>query len=104
MSQPVKQYSLIVLVIVLSLVALALVICGPTSVNGQVSADASVGTREEFRPDTVFIGDQACGECHKKYFASYSQSGMAMAMEPVAGSKVLSENPQLTMRVGPYYL
>jgi hypothetical protein len=27
---------------------------------------------------------------------------MAEAMEPVATSKVLDANPQLTMRVGPY--
>jgi len=51
--------------------------------------------------DTVFAGDQACGECHKK-FASASYSGMFQAMEPVAGSKILSENPKLKLSVGPY--
>ena len=50
----------------------------------------------------MFVGDQACGECHKKQFASHGQSGMAMAMEPVAGSLVLNDNPKLSMRVGPY--
>ena len=52
--------------------------------------------------DAVFLGDQACAECHKKFTGSYGPTGMAMGMEPVATSKVLSENPQLTMRVGPY--
>src|ERR1043165_1579488 len=52
--------------------------------------------------DTVFVGDQACGECHKKHFAAHVASGMAEAMEPVAGSKVLSRNPKLSMHVGPY--
>src|SRR5690242_21548014 len=52
--------------------------------------------------DTVFVGDQACGECHKKHFAAHGQTGMAEAMEPVASSKVLSRNPKLSMTVGPY--
>lgn len=87
--------------IVLSMVALALVIYGPTPVNSQVGPIKRWNPRR-VPPGTVFIGDQACGECHKKHFASHSHSGMAVAMEPIAGSKVLSENPQLTMRVGPY--
>src|ERR1043165_10224114 len=52
--------------------------------------------------DTVFTGDQSCGECHKKQFASANNSGMAQAMEPVAGSKILGDNPKLKMTVGPY--
>src|SRR6476659_4496032 len=52
--------------------------------------------------DTVFVGDQACGECHKKHFAAHGPSGMAEAMEPVASSKVLSNNPKLSLSVGPY--
>ena len=69
--------------------------------NGQMTAVQRWNPRR-VPADTVFVGDQACGECHKKQFASHGQSGMAMAMEPVAGSKVLSDNPKLTMRVGPY--
>src|ERR1041385_6137194 len=52
--------------------------------------------------DAVFVGDQACGECHKKEFASARYSGMAQAMEPIAASKILSDNPKLKMSVGPY--
>jgi cytochrome c554/c'-like protein len=51
---------------------------------------------------TEFIGDQACAECHKRASAVFPQSGMALAMEPVHGSKVLSENPTLTLQLGPY--
>jgi DnaJ-class molecular chaperone with C-terminal Zn finger domain len=51
---------------------------------------------------TQFIGDKACGDCHKRAFANFSQAGMALAMEPVAQSKVLTENPKLTLRIGPY--
>lgn len=101
MSRPVKQYSLLAMVIVLGVVALAIVILEPSSVNGQMTA------RQRWNPrripaDAVFIGDQACGECHKKIFASFGNTGMKMAMEPIDGSKVLSQNPQLAMRVGPY--
>src|SRR5215217_7230441 len=94
MSQGVKQYSLVALVIGLGLLAVVVV-------NGQMSGVRRWNPRR-VPADTVFIGDQACGECHKKHFASYGKSGMAEAMEPVAGSKVLSQNPQLTMRVGPF--
>src|SRR4051812_14769690 len=52
--------------------------------------------------ETVFTGDQACGECHKKQFAAATYSGMAQAMEAVAGSKILTDNPKLKMTVGPY--
>src|SRR4051812_44067738 len=49
-----------------------------------------------------FVGDQACAQCHKKMVAQLSQSAMGMAMEPVADSKVLIENPVMTFRSGPY--
>jgi Cytochrome c554 and c-prime len=101
MSQVIKQYLLLAVALILSVLALAVVIYGPLPVNGQVSSVRRWNPRR-VPADTVFIGDQACGECHKKHFASHGHSGMAMAMEPVASSKVLSENPQLTMRVGPY--
>jgi hypothetical protein len=49
-----------------------------------------------------FVGDQTCAQCHKKTVAGHSQSAMGMAMEPVAESKVLSDNPAMTFRSGPY--
>jgi hypothetical protein len=49
-----------------------------------------------------FVGDQVCAQCHKKAAAQLSQSAMGMAMEPVADSRVLSENPSMTFRTGPY--
>src|SRR5262249_55688862 len=100
MSQAVRYYWLITVALVLSLLALTVVVFEPHSVFGQARG------RQRWNPrrvpaDTVFLGDQACAECHKK-FASFGHSGMAQAMEPVAGSKVLADNPQLAMRVGPY--
>jgi hypothetical protein len=89
-----KQYSLVAVAIVLGFTALAVV-------NGQMSAVQRWNPRR-VPADAVFVGDQACGECHKKHVASHGQSGMAMAMEPVAGSLVLNDNPKLSMRVGPY--
>lgn len=100
MTQPIKQYSLIALALGLALAALGVVILGPFS----VTAEAQMRQRWNPRrvpPGTVFIGDQACAECHKK-FASFPRTGMAMAMEQIAGSKILSDNPQLSMRVGAY--
>src|SRR5262245_63637365 len=101
MKQWVKKNSLVAVAIALGLAAFAIVISEPHEVNGQMSAVQRWNPRR-VPADTVFVGDQACSECHKKHFASHGQSGMAMAMEPVAGSVVLSGNPKLTMNVGPY--
>src|SRR5688572_20121560 len=49
-----------------------------------------------------FVGDQACAECHGKLVAVQSHSPMGMAMEPVASSRVLTENPVMRFRSGPY--
>ena len=84
--------------VVLTLLASALVLLDPLSVNGQAIRRWNP---RRVPPDTVFLGDQVCLDCHKK-FASFGHSGMAMAMEPVGESKILTENPQLTMRVGAY--
>jgi Zn finger protein HypA/HybF involved in hydrogenase expression len=85
-----RQYWLIAIVIALGVAA-----------NAQMNAVRRWNPRR-VPVDTVFAGDQACGECHKKQFASANSSGMAQAMEPVAGSKILSDNPKLKMTVGPY--
>src|ERR1041385_7212812 len=85
-----KHYLLIATVIALGIVA-----------NAQMSAVRRWNPKR-VPVDTVFAGDQACAECHKKQSVSAVNSGMAQAMEPVAGSKILSENPKLKMSVGPY--
>src|ERR1051326_1765413 len=85
-----RQYWLIAIVIALGVVA-----------HAQMNAVRRWNPRR-VPVDTVFVGDQACGECHKKHFAAHGQTGMAEAMEPVASSKVLSRNPKLSMTVGPY--
>jgi Zn finger protein HypA/HybF involved in hydrogenase expression len=94
MNRSAKRYLLLVVAIGLGLLALAVA-------NGQN------GTMQRWHPrrvpaDAVFVGDKSCLECHKKFSPSASTTGMAMAMEAVATSKVLSRNPRLSMRVGPY--
>ena len=51
---------------------------------------------------TEYIGDQACAECHKRASASFAKTGMALGMEQIGSSKVLTENPNLTLQLGPY--
>src|SRR6185369_2431551 len=92
----IKQYSLVAVAIALGFTALAVAM-----VNAQMTAVQRWNPRR-VPADAVLVGDQACGECHKRQIASHGQSGMAMAMEPVAGSLVLNDNPKLSMRVGPY--
>lgn len=52
--------------------------------------------------DTEFVGDQACGQCHKKQIVPHAESPMGMAMQSVPDAKVLGENPVLTFSNGPY--
>src|ERR1044071_173351 len=49
-----------------------------------------------------FVGDKTCAQCHKQTVAVHAQSPMALAMEPVANSRVLVANPLMTFRTGPY--
>ncbi len=98
MNQTAKQHTLMVVALVLTLLASALVMLDPLSVNGQAIRRWNP---RRVPANTVFLGDQVCLDCHKK-FASFDHSGMAMAMEQVGGSKILGNNPQLTMRVGAY--
>ena len=49
-----------------------------------------------------FVGDQVCAECHKNKVTSHAQSAMGMAMEAVNNSLVLTQNPAMTFRTGPY--
>jgi hypothetical protein len=51
---------------------------------------------------TEFVGDQVCAGCHTSKVASQLQTSMAMAMEPVADSKVLSTHTRMTFQSGPY--
>ncbi|HEX6045086.1 MAG TPA: multiheme c-type cytochrome [Pyrinomonadaceae bacterium] len=102
MNQRVRQSLLLALAIALCLLAVAVVMFEPLSVNGQVNASVARWNPRRVPADTVFLGDQACNECHKKYVANYAPTGMSMAMENIATSKVLGDNPQLSMRNGPY--
>ncbi len=86
--------------------ALYLAVFGSVSwASSTVSAQKSFA--ERWHPRKVpagveFVGDQVCAECHKNKVVTHAQTGMAMAMEDVADSKVLTENPNMTMRSGQY--
>lgn len=90
------------------LVLCAGVVCAAGFISiSESTITAQMGAHQKWSPrrvpsGTQFIGDKACGDCHKRAFANFSQTGMALAMEPVAQSKVLSENPKLTLQIGPY--
>jgi hypothetical protein len=53
-------------------------------------------------PGVTLVGDKVCAECHKSKAASQSQSSMGMAMESIRDSKILTENPKMSFRSGPY--
>ena len=48
------------------------------------------------------VGDRVCAECHREMTASHLKTGMAMAMETVAESRVLTANPAMTFRIENY--
>ena len=101
MAHSVNQSVLVLIAVGLCLLAAGLIIFGAPLVSAQVSVKQRWNPRR-VPVGTQFIGDQACAECHKRASSVFSQSGMAIAMEPLAESKVLKDNPQLTMQVGPY--
>jgi hypothetical protein len=102
MNQGVSTKALTWIAIISGVLVLGVVCWGRSLGSGQV------GSVQRWNPrrvpaGTEFLGDKVCGDCHKKLFTGHAQSGMAMAMEPVAESRVLIENPQLSLRVGPYF-
>jgi len=101
MTKRFKSVALITVAAILFVLSVSLLSFGPQQASGQMSVQQRWNPRR-VAAGTEFIGDQACGECHKKAFAPFSNSGMALAMERVPDSKVLTENPKLTMQLGPY--
>jgi hypothetical protein len=101
MNQYVSKCGLAWIALLLSCLAVVVILVDQSKVRGQVSAGQRWNPRRT-PPDTEFLGDPACGNCHKKLFAAHGLSGMRMTMEPVADSKLLIQYPKLTMREGPY--
>ena len=101
MVHPGKKHLLIWIVFALSCMAGVVVLLGPSMASGQVAFTRRWNPRRA-PTNTVFIGDKACSDCHKKLSLSHAQSGMAISMEQVAESAVLSENPELKFQNGPY--
>ncbi len=101
MNQRLSQSSLTWIVIALIVLAAGTIFRGPSIVRAQMDLISRWNPRRA--PANVeFVGDQSCGSCHKKLFASHGQSGMALTMASGPDARVLVDNPKLTMRVGPY--
>jgi hypothetical protein len=88
------------LVILLCLLIVGVGTLGSNFVNQQISVVRWHPRRTPAK--TQFVGDQVCAGCHKDLVALQSKSAMGMAMEPIASSKVLTENPIMTFRNGPF--
>ena len=48
------------------------------------------------------VGDRVCASCHTDKAASHPGTGMAMAMETISESRVLTANPSMSFRIGNY--
>src|SRR5262245_12408091 len=96
-----KSSALVLCATTLCAFAALMVTFGRPIVTGQVDMPQKWNPRR-VPAGTEFIGDQACAECHKKISAPFAKTGMALAMEAVPESKVLGENPKLTLKLGPY--
>ena len=48
------------------------------------------------------VGDRVCASCHTDKAASHPKTGMAMAMETISDSRVLTANPSMSFRSGNY--
>src|SRR5258705_3055416 len=101
MVYPGKKLLLVWIGIFLSCLAVLVVLLGPSMASGQIGSPRRWNPRRA-PSNAVFLGDKACSDCHKKIFLSHGQSGMAISMEPVADSTVLSANPKLKFQNGPY--
>ena len=60
---------------------------------------------ERWRPRRIpvgaeLVGDAVCAQCHAAMTASHAKTGMAMAMESIDDSKVLTANPAMIFRIG----
>jgi hypothetical protein len=49
-----------------------------------------------------YVGSQTCTKCHSEQSATFFDTPMALAAEPVATAEVLVANPKLTFREGPF--
>jgi hypothetical protein len=83
--------------------AISVVIDGKTSHSIQAQQSAMRTRRwhpTKYPASTVFAGDEACAECHKSKVIAARPNAMAIAMEPVKESKVLTANPRMSVSIG----
>jgi hypothetical protein len=87
------------------IVVYLLILGGGSWASSFVSSQSS--PIERWRPRRIpvgaeLVGDAVCAQCHAAKTASHAKTGMAMAMENVDDSKVLTSNPSMTFRIGNY--
>ena len=101
MSPHYKSSALVLCVSLLFGLAVFIVALARPTVSAQINPPQKWSPRR-VPAGTEFLGDQACVECHKRASGQFAETGMALAMEPVHDSKVLTQNPTLTLHLGPY--
>src|SRR5262252_529044 len=52
--------------------------------------------------DAKYVGPQTCVKCHEQESGRQHTTAMGRALEPAATSQILTANPRLTFRAGPY--
>jgi Cytochrome c554 and c-prime len=82
-----------------------LILCAGLWASSIVSSQTSPA--ERWRPRRIpvgaeLVGDGVCAQCHAAKTDSHAKTGMAMAMENIAESKMLTSNPVMTFRIGNY--
>ena len=89
-----------------SVIIVYLLIVGAGSWASSIFSSQASPT-QRWRPRRIpvgaeLVGDSVCAQCHSTKTASHAKTGMAMAMETIAQSKVLTANPAMTFRNGNY--
>jgi hypothetical protein len=67
-----------------------------------MSAGATPPSTWRADKNAKYVGAGACAKCHQEESQTQHATAMGRALEPVATSEILSANPALTFRSGPY--
>jgi hypothetical protein len=79
------------------------VLWGPLLI-GSVGAPQSAGGSSANAPSATgtYVGMGACAQCHSDIAAVHKTSGMGKALVLPENAPILKENPQLSLKIGPY--
>ena len=99
------NFRIVKLVLIASLCGAALLLVNPGKSSSQSNGKSFAPTME-WRPTHAvagakYVGNQACAQCHTQT-ETQSATPMGKALELVAECKILSANPKLTFKSGPY--